>query len=361
MYDTTPVSLPVPLPSRIERLGELAHNLWWTWEPDAGQLFSRLDVESWQSVAHNPIKILQMLSAPQADDLAHDGTFTTLYDRVCAKFDAYMQSADRAWYPRRYPDESLLVAYFCAEYGLHESLPIYSGGLGVLAGDHCKTASDLGLPFVAVGLWYTQGFFRQIIDSDGQQIAAPDHVNQRDTPLVFAGKDGADLIIEIPCSSRAVFARVWRLQVGRVSVYLLDVDIPENSPANRALCARLYGGDKETRIAQEIVLGVGGVRALRALGLAPTLWHMNEGHAGFMALERCRELVQSGVPFEQARGRVAGATLFTTHTPVPAGNEVFQNDLVLRYLPFMPAGLGLEQHAFLALGGQHARPAASLP
>jgi starch phosphorylase len=235
-------------------------------------------------------------------------------------------------------------------------MPVYSGGLGILAGDHCKTASDIGLPFVGIGLWYTQGYFRQIIDGTGQQIAAPDHVGQDDAPLEFAGPDGQDLIIEVPCADRSVFARVWRVEVGRISVYLMDTDVPQNTPADRVLCSRLYGGDKETRIAQETILGVGGVLALRALQIEPTCWHMNEGHAGFMALERIREMVRDGMAFDTALKREVGSTVFTTHTPVPAGNEVFSTELVLRYFPGLPQGMGLTTEQFLDLASEEGAP-----
>ena len=356
MHDTYPAGMPTSLPARIERLRHLAYNLWWTWQPDAVSLFSQLDPESWDASSHNPIVILQTLTAARLDMLSRDHAFTALYDKVLGDFDAYMQSGSAAWFPSMHPRSHLQVAYFCCEYGVHESFPMYSGGLGVLAGDHCKTASDLALPFVAVGLWYTQGYFRQIIDDTGQQIAAPDNLDQRLAPLLYAGPDGGDLIIEVPVAGRTVFARVWRVQVGRISIYLLDTDVPQNSAPDRALCSRLYGGDKETRIAQEVVLGVGGVRALRALGLKPTCWHMNEGHAGFMAIERLRELVASGVPLAKAKTRVAQTTVFTTHTPVPAGNEVFRNDLVLAYLPSMANDMGLERAEFLALGRQAGAP-----
>jgi starch phosphorylase len=359
VHETTPPGRSVPLPERIGRLLELAYNLWWTWQPDAQDLFGRLDVERWNAVAHNPILILNSLGTTRLKSLSRDGAFVSLYDRVCAAFDEYMQSSDRAWFPSTHPDSSMLVAYFCAEYGVHESFPMYSGGLGVLAGDHCKTASDLGLPFVAVGLWYTQGFFRQLIDEVGQQVAAPDNLDQLSAPLQYAGKAGADLIVEVPCANRHIYARVWRVQVGRVPIYLLDTDVDENSPPDRALCSRLYGGDKETRIAQEVVLGVGGVRALRALGLSPTCWHMNEGHAGFMALERVHELKSAGVPYAEALKKTVDTTVFTTHTPVPAGNEVFRNDLVLTYLPSMAQGKGLATDEFLGLAHQNGSPAGS--
>jgi starch phosphorylase len=307
-------------------------------------------------MAHNPIKIMRTMSEDRLQALSNDSDFVARYDGVMRDFDTYMALLPTAWFPAHYPQSKLLVAYFCAEFGFHESMPEYSGGLGILAGDHCKTASDLGLPFVGIGLWYTQGYFKQIIDATGQQIAAPDHVNQEDAPLQFAGPNGEDVVIAVPCAGRSVFARVWRVQVGRVAVFLLDTDVPQNSPADRVLCSRLYGGDKETRIAQEVILGVGGVLALRALHIEPTCWHMNEGHAGFMALERIREMVSSGVTYDKALRSTVRSTLFTTHTPVPAGNEVFSNELVLRYLPGLPEAMGLTTSRFLALAEEAGAP-----
>jgi starch phosphorylase len=356
VVETTQVGSPALLPARIDRLSELARNLWWCWDPRAVRLFSSLDAQAWYATEHSPIRVIRSLLSDRLAVLAGDAEFTALYDGVMGDFDSYMKSQPQAWFPTTYPQDKLLVAYFCAEFGFHESMPVYSGGLGILAGDHCKTASDLGLPFIAIGLWYTQGYFRQIIDSTGQQIAAPDHVDQADVPLQLAGANGEDVIVEVPCAGRTVFARVWRVQVGRIPVYLLDTDVEQNSPADRVLCSRLYGGDHETRIAQEVVLGVGGVLALRALGIEPTQWHMNEGHAGFMALERIREIVRDGAAPQEALRIETASTLFTTHTPVPAGNEVFSSDLVLRYLPGLPEAMGLTTPQFLALAHESGAP-----
>ncbi len=356
MVETSQVGSLAALPAPIERLSVLARNLWWCWNPKAELLFSSLDAQAWDAMAHNPIRVLRSMTAQRLEALAGDPIFMSLYNGVMVDFDKYMQSLPNAWFPRRYRRSKLLVAYFCAEFGFHESMPVYSGGLGILAGDHCKTASDIGLPFVGVGLWYTQGYFRQIIDATGQQIAAPDHAGQDDVPLQFAGPNGEDIVIEVPCAERSVFARVWRLQVGRIAVYLLDTDVTQNSPADRVLCSRLYGGDKETRIAQEVILGVGGVLALRALGIEPTRWHMNEGHAGFMALERIREMVRDGVAPQEALRLETASTLFTTHTPVPAGNEVFTTNLVLQYLPGLPEAMGLTTEQFLALAEEAGAP-----
>jgi starch phosphorylase len=338
------------VPARIRRLGEIAYNLWWTWNSPAKQMWESIAPALWQTSLHNPIMVLRTVPAATLEQLAADPVFLDQYDAVIAAFDAYMRPDHEPWYAREFEADGLLIAYFCAEFGLHESLPIYSGGLGVLAGDHCKTASDLGLPFLAIGLWYTQGFFTQTIDSSGQQIVAPASLKQVDAPLQFAGRDGQDVVVEIPLADRVVLARVWRLQVGRIQLYLLDTDVDGNPTSDREICSRLYGGDRETRIAQEIILGVGGVKALQALEIRPTTFHMNEGHAGFMGLERIAAMVESGIPFTEAWPLEAEYTIFTTHTPVPAGNEVFQPALVLAYVPHLASRMGLDDAGMLALG-----------
>lgn len=344
------------LPFGVIRLRDLALNLWWSWHADAVDLFRRIDPAAWAATTHNPVALLQQVRRARLEELAADALYLAQYHRVLAAFDEYMAGTSRSWYARTFAGQNRLIAYFCAEFGLHESLPIYAGGLGVLAGDHCKTASDLGLPFVAVGLWYAQGYFRQSLTPDGGQIAGLETLDPRALPLQDAGPDGAELYVEVEMPERHVRARVWRLQVGRIPVYLLDPDVPGNSPEDRALCAHLYGGDREVRIAQEVLLGIGGVRALRALGLQPTTWHMNEGHAAFMGLERMREMVQGGMDFTEAWPAEAASTVFTTHTPVPAGNEVFRHDLVLQYLADMPRGLGLDAPGFLALANEEGAP-----
>ena len=243
---------------------------------------------------------------------------------------------------------STAIAYFSAEFGLHESLPIYSGGLGILSGDHCKEASDLGLPFVGVGFLYPQGYFHQRITREGTQEAIYDKLHFSEVPAVPAlGPDGNEVVISVDLPGRRIYAKVWKLVIGRVPLYLMDTDIAPNAPADRELSARLYGGDREIRISQEIVLGIGGVRALRALGISPDAWHLNEGHAAFLSLERCRELVASGLSFNEAREVVRANSLFTTHTPVPAGNDAFGFDLIDRYFGSYWGQLGLNRDQFL--------------
>ena len=344
------------LPQSLARLRDLAHNLWWTWHPAAVALFRDLDPERWPVCNHNPLRMIAEASAERLEALGADTTYIARYRDVLDRLDAYMHPEADTWFRQAHPADTRQIAYFCAEFGLHESLPMYSGGLGVLAGDHCKTASDLGVPLVAVGLWYTRGYFHQRVDLEGRQIAEPDSIVPAQLPVLAALTTGAELLIRVPMAGREVAARVRRLQVGRVPIYLLDPDLPENGDHDRAICAQLYGGDRETRLAQELLLGVGGVIALRALGISPTVWHMNEGHAAFMGLERMRELVSAGEDFTTAWPDQARNTVFTTHTPVPAGNEVFRADLVARYLPDMPSALGLDLQGMLDLGREEDAP-----
>jgi glycogen phosphorylase len=350
VQESATVNSQFDVPSRIHRLVDIAYNMWWSWNPTAIRLWESIDPRFWQASLHNPIVVLKTIPARRLETLARDATFLRHYDGVVEAFDRYMNPADKPWYARTFAGDGFLIAYFCAEYGIHESIPIYSGGLGVLAGDHCKTTSDLGLPLIAIGLWYTQGFFTQTIDASGQQVVLPGGIRQIDAPLTFAGHDGEDVVVQVPMAARIVFVRVWRLQVGRMRVYLLDPDVTENSDADRQICMRLYGGGRETRIAQEVILGVGGVRALRALDIKPTTYHMNEGHAGFMGLERIANMVEAGIPFAKAWPLEAESTIFTTHTPVPAGNEVFHHRQVLAFVPELPARMGLDDAGFLALG-----------
>ena len=348
----TLIVLPV-LPSKIGRLSELAYNLWWSWNQEAQALFSSLDSRLWRRVHHNPVRFLRWVDQERLDRAASSAEYVERYEAVLAAFDAYM-SAHHTWFSRAHPSlVGKTIAYFSAEFGLHESLPIYSGGLGVLAGDICKAASDLGVPLVGVGFLYGQGYFRQQIDSQGRQEAYYDVLDFPSLPLMLAqdGK-GKDVVVSVSLPEREVALRVWKAQVGRVSLYLLDADLEENRQQDRGLTARLYGGDDETRLAQEMVLGLGGVRALRALGISPSAWHMNEGHSAFLNLERLRELVGQGYRFDVAKEIVAADSAFTTHTPVPAGNDAFHFDLVSKYFADFWPQLGLDRDAFLALGKQ---------
>ncbi len=335
------------IPERIAGLHELAFNLWWTWNPDAVALYHSIDPQLWAKVEHNAVRLLSELPPARLKELAHDARFLAKYQRVMGAFSAYMSAKD-TWFSRTYPEgASETIAYFCAEFGLHESLPIYSGGLGILAGDHCKEASDLGIPFVGVGFLYPQGYFRQRIERDGRQQAVYEKLHFAEAPATAAvGPTGHEVTISVELPGRTVWAKVWKIQVGRIPLYLLDTDIDPNAPNDRTLSARLYGGDSEMRIAQEIMLGIGGVRTLRALGIDAKVWHMNEGHSAFLGLERCRELAQGlRVPFDVAREIAAANAVFTTHTPVAAGNDVFSFDLVDRYFSAFWPQLGIDRDA----------------
>ena len=348
------------LPEPIARLEELAYNLWWSWEPDARGLYATIDPSLWDAVNHNPVKLLRRVQQRKLDAAAQDPAFLQAYQSVLARFDAYM-NADSTWFTATYPDkQDELIAYFSAEFGLHEALPIYSGGLGILSGDHCKAASDLGLPFVGVGFLYPQGYFTQHIDIEGRQQAQYEKIDLSEVPATpTLDQNGAPILIQVDMPGRTVYAKIWRIQVGRIAIYLMDTDVERNAPQDRELSARLYGGDRELRISQEVVLGIGGVRALRALQAAgiieqaPTAWHMNEGHSAFLGLERARELVQgSGLSFDEAVEAVRADSLFTTHTPVPAGNDAFAFELVEKFFWQFWGQLGIDRDRFINFAKQ---------
>jgi starch phosphorylase len=348
------MSIFPPIPARIGRLYELAYNLWWSWHPEAQALYRDIDRDLWEYVGHNPVRFLSEISSPRLERAATDDAYCGRYDATLAAFDTYMHAED-TWFRRTYPQYAgRTIAYFSAEFGLHEALPIYSGGLGILSGDHCKEASDLGLPFVGVGFLYPQGYFTQRITRDGHQEAIYDRLHFAEAPATAAtDPDGNEVLIGVDLPGRRVYAKVWKLQVGRIPLYLLDTDVDFNSPADRVLAARLYGGDIDMRIAQEIMLGIGGVRALRALHIDPAVWHMNEGHSAFMGLERARELIaEHGLSFAEAREVVVANAIFTTHTPVAAGNDAFGFDLIDRYFGNYWPQLGLSRDEFLLLAYQ---------
>lgn len=343
----------IRVPERLSRLPELARNIHWTWHPPSQELFSRLDPDLWEGTEHNPVRLLA--ETENLETAAADAGFVASYHLALRDFDDYLAARD-TWMERVYPGFEGPVAYFSAEFGLHESLPIYSGGLGVLAGDHVKSASDLGLDLVGVGLLYSQGYFRQRINADGVQEEVYEPLAPEMRPVSPAtGPDSAEVVVAVELAGREVRLKVWRVEAGRASVYLLDADVPENAPEDRELTARLYGGGQTTRIAQEIILGVGGVRALRALGVRPSVFHMNEGHAAFLGLERTRELVAAGKGFEEARAEVADTTVFTTHTPVPAGHDAFPPDLFWAYAAGWPEDLGTDRDGLWSLG-RHEEP-----
>jgi starch phosphorylase len=340
-----------PLPSRIHRLHELALDLWWSWRPTARQVFRRLDYPLWRATAHNPVRMLRTIDEARLAAAAQDPTFLAVYDEAIAGLDE-ARTAKRTWWAANGPDlNGRVIAYFSAEFALHQSLPIYAGGLGVLAGDHCKEASDLGVPLVGVGFMYPQGYFHQRLSNEGWQEEHYERLNWTDAPIASAVmRDGKPAITAVPLGDRTVLAAVWRVRVGRVRIFLLDTDLEENAPWDRELSARLYGGDRETRIQQEIILGIGGVRVLRALGIEPAVWHLNEGHAAFVALQRIRELVERGSSFDSALEEVRRTTVFTTHTPVPAGHDAFPFHLVEKHLAGCWGEIGQYRQRFLSLG-----------
>jgi starch phosphorylase len=326
-YNVTPI-----LPPALEPLRQMSFNLWWTWEPAARRLFRHLDPELWNRTNHNPVRMLQLSRQSRLEELAQDKSFLRELKQVFDEFERYLGRKET--YANTGPANTIKnpIAYFSAEFGFHESIPNYSGGLGILAGDHCKSASDLGLNFVAIGLLYRHGYFRQHIDKDGIQAAINLNQNFYHLPIREALRSNGKPLISVPILDRQVFARVWELRVGRVSLYLLDADIPENNAEDRLITAELYGGDLEMRMRQEIMLGIGGVKALMALGIRPSVFHMNEGHSAFLALERIRlNVVEKKLDFYSALQLVAAANVFTTHTPVPAGNDSFPREMMRKY------------------------------
>jgi glycogen phosphorylase len=340
-----------PLPNRLHRLHELALDLWWSWDDRARQVFRRLDYGLWRATAHNPVQMLQQITPERLAAAAGDAKFLKAYDEAIFGLDDARTVAHPWWRDHAATLNGGTIAYFSAEFALHQSLPIYAGGLGVLAGDHCKEAADLGLPFVGVGFMYPQGYFRQRMSNDGWQEERYERISWTDAPIETAiTPEGRPCITAVPLGDRTVLAAVWRVRLGRVRLFLLDTDLAENAPWDRELSARLYGGDRETRIQQEIILGIGGVRALRAMGIAPTVWHLNEGHAAFVALQRMREMIEQGRAFAGALEEVKRSTVFTTHTPVPAGHDAFPFHLVEKYLAGTWGEIGEHRQQFLALG-----------
>jgi starch phosphorylase len=337
------------LPHQLEGLQRLAYNLYWSWHPGARALFSRIDRDTWRR-ARNPVPMLSL----QRDwsSVLDDPDFMVQYRQEIEAFDGYMANGRDHWFQKNHAKELTgPIAYFCAEFGLHESLGIYSGGLGVLAGDHCKAASDMALPFIAVGLFYRRGYFRQAIDGDGhQEHAYPDFDPSRLPLLRVADDDGQPLVVPVQLPGRTVYVGVWLAQVGRVPLLLLDTDISENADEDRPITHILYVRGREMRLHQELVLGVGGVRALRALGVKPAAWHLNEGHSALMLVEQARELVAAGLSMDDALERVRSGTVFTIHTPVAAGNERFDTDLVRRIAGPLVEGTGLDFDRLLEIG-----------
>jgi starch phosphorylase len=339
------------LPERIAGLAEIAHNLWWSWQIDARATFRYIDRVGWESSRHNPLELLRAVPPERLAACSQDPEFLARYDAVMRRFRGLAERHE-TWFAGAHPE--LLdrpIAYFSAEFALHRSIPVYSGGLGVLAGDLCKVASDLGVPVVAVGLFYHRGYFDQRLDRDGWQRDSDDPVSALPNPLVrLKNGEGEDSLVRLPTAGREVHVAAWRVMLGRVPVVLLDTDLPQNEQADRELTGRLYSGAAEWRLRQEWVLGVGGVRVLRALGLHPAVWHANEGHAAFMYVERLREFVAAGASPEAAWHEVRRSSVFTTHTPVPAGHDAFPVSEVEKVAGPFWEPMGMTRSQFAGLG-----------
>ncbi len=353
MYLFNRITVNPQLPKRINKLSTIANNLWWSWNTEFLRLFQRIDMDLWEESEKNPVKFLKHVSQERLESVAKDITFLKEYDKIVDDFEGYMNSKN-TWFSKNYPEEKEdLIAYFSAEYGLDQTIPIYSGGLGILSGDHLKSASDLGIPLVAVGLLYKNGYFNQKIDGEGQQQTEYHEIDLYDLPINPVKNDmGEDLIIHVKFPKRRLYLKVWSINVGRIKLYLLDSDIEKNNEEDRDVTLKLYGGDQEMRIRQEIVLGQAGVELLtKYLKLNPTVYHMNEGHSAFLTLEIMKNIIaQKKVSFEVAKEIASSKTVFTTHTPVPAGNDIFPLDLVEKYFKDFWPKLGLSREEFLKLG-----------
>jgi starch phosphorylase len=338
-------------PKRVDRLYELANNLWWSWNELGRQVFRSLDYALWRTSGHNPVKQLHEISYDKLESAAKEPTFLELYDSTMQKFDKDM-SSEMNWCYQTHPEQfGGKIAYFSAEYAIHSSLPIYAGGLGALAGDICKEASDLGLPLAAVGFMYPQGYFHQHVSAEGEQQEVYTQLNFNEVPISpCAWPAGCGPLISVQLGDRELFLKLWQVHIGRVNLYLLDTNVEENTPQDRELSARLYTADIEERMRQLIVLGVGGVRALRELGINPTVWHANEDHTAFMMLERLREEREKGASFNTAIENIRKSTVFTTHTPVPSGHHIFPDQLMDRYSNDFWGILQVDRDSFLKLG-----------
>ena len=353
MYMFNRITVNPQLPKRIGKLSEIANNLWWSWNTDFLKLFKEIDIDLWENIGKNPVKFLKLISQEKLEKYVNDTEFLKKYDKIVEDYDNYINSKN-TWFNKNFPDnKNDLIAYFSAEYGIDQILPIYSGGLGILSGDHLKAASDLGIPLVGIGLLYKNGYFHQAINSQGGQESIYKDIDLENLPIIPAkDAEGNDLIISGKIQKTKIFLKVWQINVGRIKLYLMDSDIPENKDDSyREITKRLYGGDQEMRIRQEIVLGMAGTRLVKKLGLTPTIYHMNEGHSAFLLLELIRQLIEEKqIAFKIARDMVTPRTVFTTHTPVPAGNDIFPIDLMDKYFKTFWPLLGIEREEFLRLG-----------
>ena len=352
MYVFNKITVNPQLPKRIEKLNEIANNLWWSWNTEFLRLFKKIDSDLWEMANKNPVKFLKNVSQEKLENVSNNGSFLREYDKIVENFENYINSKN-TWFSKKYSENTEdLIAYFSAEYGLDQILPIYSGGLGILSGDHLKSASDLGLPLVAVGLLYKNGYFHQKINGYGDQETEYKNIDIDNLPITkVKDEEGNDLIIYVKFPKRRLYLKVWQVNVGRVKLYLMDSDIEENHEEYRNITTTLYGGDQEMRISQEIVLGMAGVQLLKKLGLNPTVYHMNEGHSSFLILELIKNVIkEKELSFEIAKDIVSSKTVFTTHTPVPAGNDIFPLDLVEKYFEDYWKRFGISKEEFMQMG-----------
>ena len=352
MYVFNKIIVKPQLPKSINKLEEIANNLWWSWNSEYLRLLKKMDKDLWEQVDKNPVKFLKRISQERLERAANDSSFVKEYEKVLKNYEDYMKSND-TWFAKKHPDnKSDLIAYFSAEYGLDETIPIYSGGLGILSGDHLKSASDMGIPLVGVGLLYKNGYFNQKIESYGIQRAENNSIELEDLPIYpVKDENGEDLLISVKLQEKEVFLKIWKINVGRVSLYLLDSDISVNAAQDREITLRLYGGDQDMRIRQEIVLGMAGVKLLKKIGLNPTIYHMNEGHSAFLTLELIKDTIkEKQVSYDVAKDIVSSRTIFTTHTPVPAGNDIFPLSLMDKYFKNYNEELTIDREEFLKLG-----------
>ena len=352
MYVFNRITVNPQLPKEISKLSEIANNLWWSWNTEYLRLFKKIDKDLWESIGKNPVKFLKLVSQEKLEKVSKDQKFLEEYNIIANNYENYINSKN-TWFSKNYPkNENNLIAYFSAEYGLDETIPIYSGGLGILSGDHLKSASDLGLPFVAVGMLYKEGYFIQKLNKYGEQENNYIKADLNNLPIeAVKDSEGKDLKITVDYPERKLYLKVWKINVGRIKLYLMDSDIEENSEEDRKVTLQLYGGDQDMRIKQEIVLGMGGVKLLKTLGLNPTVYHMNEGHSSFLTLELIKDLMEEKkISFDMAKDITTSKTVFTTHTPVPAGNDIFPLNLVEKYFKDFWPKLGLNREEFLKLG-----------
>lgn len=352
MYLFGKITVKPQLPERISYLSDIANNLWWSWNTTALRLYDYIDPILFAKVGKNPVKFLSRINQKRLIEVANDNDFLKDYDLIVDNFKTYLSTED-TYFNSHFPNnKNDVIAYFSAEYGIDEILPIYAGGLGILSGDHCKSASDLGIPFVPIGLLYKQGYFHQLINKDGSELFDYSPTTIEDLPIIpVLDENGNELIISVEFPGRIVYLKVWSISIGRIKLYLLDSDINLNSPTDKQLTLKLYGGNQEMRISQEIILGIGGMKLLKTLNISPSLYHMNEGHSSFVALEVIKKFMgEKNIPFNVAKKLASTCTVFTTHTPVPAGNDIFPIDLIDRYFSSYYNELGISRNDFLNLG-----------